>query len=70
MNKLNLTLKVWRQSSSKDKGQFETHKLKDLETGQYDNQYISNIFWEKIKTNNNIDNQVPIFSERSFLITS
>ena len=32
MNKLNLTLKVWRQSSSKDKGQFETHKLKDLDT--------------------------------------
>ena len=32
MKKLNLTLKVWRQSSSKDKGQFETHKLKDLDT--------------------------------------
>ena len=32
MNKLNLTLKVWRQSSSKDKGQFETYKLKDLDT--------------------------------------
>ena len=32
MNKLNLTLKVWRQSNSKDKGQFETHKLKDLDT--------------------------------------
>ena len=32
MNKLNLTLKVWRQSSSKDKGQFVTHKLKDLDT--------------------------------------
>ena len=32
MNKLNLTLKVWRQKNKDDKGKFETHKLKDLDT--------------------------------------
>ena len=32
MNKLNLTLKVWRQKNKNDKGKFETHKLKDLDT--------------------------------------
>lgn len=29
---LNLTLKVWRQKGSKDKGKFETYKLKDVST--------------------------------------
>ena len=32
MNKLNLTLKVWRQKNKDDKGNFETHKLKNLDT--------------------------------------
>ena len=32
MNKLNLTLKVWRQKNKNDKGKFETHKLKNLDT--------------------------------------
>tara|TARA_Y100000768_G_C23878495_1_gene634010 strand:- start:23 stop:775 length:753 start_codon:yes stop_codon:yes gene_type:complete len=32
MNKLNLTLKVWRQKNKDDKGKFEIHKLKDLDT--------------------------------------
>ncbi len=32
MKKLNLTLKVWRQKNSKDKGQFETHRLENLDT--------------------------------------
>ena len=32
MKKLNLTLKVWRQKDSKDKGQFEIYKLKNLDT--------------------------------------
>ena len=32
MNKLNLTLKVWRQKNKDDKGKFETHRLKDLDT--------------------------------------
>mgnify|MGYP006091491599 FL=1 len=32
MNKLNLTLKVWRQKNKDDKGKFETHKLKNLDT--------------------------------------
>jgi succinate dehydrogenase / fumarate reductase, iron-sulfur subunit len=29
---LNLTLKVWRQKGSKDKGKFETYKLKEVST--------------------------------------
>ena len=32
MKKLNLTLKVWRQKNKDDKGKFETHKLKNLDT--------------------------------------
>ena len=32
MKKLNLTLKVWRQKNKNDKGKFETHKLKNLDT--------------------------------------
>ena len=32
MKKLNLTLKVWRQKNKNDKGKFETHELKDLDT--------------------------------------
>ena len=32
MNKLNLTLKVWRQKNKNDKGKFETHELKNLDT--------------------------------------
>ena len=32
MEKLNLTLKVWRQKNGAEKGQFETHKLKNLDT--------------------------------------
>ena len=32
MNKLNLTLKVWRQKNKDDKGKFETHKLENLDT--------------------------------------
>ena len=32
MNKLNLTLKVWRQKNKSDKGKFETHELNDLDT--------------------------------------
>lgn len=30
MKNLNLTLEVWRQSGSKDKGKFETYQLKDV----------------------------------------
>ncbi len=29
---LNLTLKVWRQKNGKDKGNFETYKVKDIST--------------------------------------
>ena len=32
MKKLNLTLKVWRQKNKNDKGKFETHELKNLDT--------------------------------------
>ena len=32
MNKLNLTLKVWRQKNTNDKGKFETHQLKNVDT--------------------------------------
>ena len=32
MKKLNLTLKVWRQKNENDKGKFETHELKNLDT--------------------------------------
>ncbi len=32
MNKLNLTLKVWRQKNTNDKGEFETHQLKNVDT--------------------------------------
>jgi succinate dehydrogenase / fumarate reductase iron-sulfur subunit len=32
MNRLNLTLKVWRQKNTNDKGKFETHQLKNVDT--------------------------------------
>ena len=32
MKKLNLTLKVWRQKNKNDKGKFETHELKNLDS--------------------------------------
>ncbi len=32
MGKLNLTLKVWRQKNKEDKGNFEIHKLENLDT--------------------------------------
>jgi succinate dehydrogenase / fumarate reductase iron-sulfur subunit len=32
MKELNLTLKVWRQKNKNDKGKFETHELKNLDT--------------------------------------
>ena len=32
MKKLNLTLKVWRQKNKNDKGKFEIHELKNLDT--------------------------------------
>ena len=32
MNKINLTLKVWRQNSPREKGNFETYKLKNIST--------------------------------------
>jgi len=32
MKKLNLTLKVWRQKNKNDKGKFENHELKNLDT--------------------------------------
>ena len=31
-NKLNLTLKVWRQADAKSKGRFETYKVNDIST--------------------------------------